>query len=150
VDAFNRRLNSSAGIRVDHNITRLTWRYIPEDSEPFEFAELLFSNYTGKPLLVHIRLRTGQEQAVPDLKKKYGPPRRINWGREIEYSLVWEKHRDVLVFSAVANQFEKPEYEITLYYVNNLEEFLSREQGDHQDNEKDALKNVFSQKDKDL
>jgi len=144
VAAVHRRLNSSAGIRLDHNISRLTWRYIPKDSEPFEFAELLFSNYTGKPLLVRIRLRKGQKPAIADLQKKYGLPRKIDWGREVEYSLIWEKHRDVLVFSAVADQFEAPEYEITLYYMNNLEEFLNRESEDQRDGEKDALKNVFS------
>lgn len=125
---LNRRLNSSAGIRVEHDATRLTYRYLQNRETPFDYVELLFSDATGRPLLVNIRSDREGPDIIDTLRQNYGEPRSIDWGGEINRSLVWEKQGDVLIFSVQTNQFDAPVYRIDIFYVDQLEALVEREE----------------------
>lgn len=125
---INRRLNSSAGIRVEHEATRLTYRYLRNRETPFDYVELLFADVTGRPLRVTIRSAREGPEIIDILREKYGQPRSVEWGGEINRSLVWEREGDVLIFSIQTNQFDAPIYRIDTYYVDELEALVEREE----------------------
>ena len=105
---LNRKLNDAQGQRVEHNTVRLTYRYIPKETTPFDYAELQFSGYTGLPLYCLIKAKREGDEILSVLKTKYGDPKRIDWGKPGEYSYSWEKSGDFLVFSNNAGFAEKP------------------------------------------
>lgn len=150
--ALNRELNSEIGARVEHNVTTMTYRYI-RGGAPFDLVRLVFSNYSGKPLRFFMRTETGGEALLRLLNEQFGPPEVAEWGNDLEQSHVWKKNGDYLIFSVVTNQFGRPEFEINLFFANNLKELLAHEAEDDADGKRrnpDNLKNVFSQNDEAL
>ncbi len=125
---LNRRLNSTAGIRVEHDATRLTYRYLRNRDTPFDYVELLFADVTGRPLRVTIRSAREGPEILDILRENYGQPRTLDWGGDINRSLVWDRKGDVLIFSVQTNQFDAPVYRIDLYYVDELEALVEREE----------------------
>ncbi|GBC61665.1 hypothetical protein DENIS_2627 [Desulfonema ishimotonii] len=124
LDSLNRRLNSDVGIRVEHSTEKLRYRYMQKKNTPFSYVELLFSDYTKKPLLFRITSDRAGAEIAETLKKKYGPPRVAGAQGRVFY---WEKNRDVLMLSLVSDQFGNPGYEIIICYVNSFEALLQRE-----------------------
>jgi hypothetical protein len=142
---LHRKLNDEKGARIEHNITNLTFRYLQTEKTPFEYIRLTFSNYSEKPLLFAITSRKKEAFIVDTLKEKYGEPATINWGDGKSSSLIWEKNRDVLVFSKISERgvFK---YNIMIYFVNNLENLLQIEQDDikkKEEERKSAGKKAF-------
>lgn len=125
---LNQRLNNPAGIRVEHDATRLTYRYLRNRETPFDYVELLFADVTGRPLRVTIRSAREGPEIIDILSKNYGQPRTIDWGGDINRSLVWEREGDVLIFSIQTNQLDAPVYRIDTYYVDELEALVEREE----------------------
>jgi hypothetical protein len=125
---LDQRLNPEEGLRFEHNTIKLTYRYARKKKLPFDYVMLIFSNYTKKPLFFKISATKEAADVVGALKKKYGEPGDIHWDRGKAKSLYWEKNKDVLITSVIEDIFGNPEYHIMIYYVNNIEKLLSREQ----------------------
>ncbi len=125
---INRRLNSTGGIRVEHEATRLTHRYLRNRETPFDYVELLFADVTGRPLRVIIRSAREGPEIIDILRENYGQPRTLDWGGDLNRSLVWERKGDVLIFSVQTNQFDAPVYRIDIYFVDELEALVEREE----------------------
>ena len=127
LNALNRELNSPAGERIEHNIVKLMFRYARKENLPFDYVELLFSNYTQLPLLFRINFKKDEANIVQTLKSKYGDPRPIEWKNKGGQSMYWEKDNDFLIVSLVPNQFGIPEYQIRIFFVENIKALLATE-----------------------
>jgi hypothetical protein len=143
---LHRRLNGTAGARVEHDTTRLDYRYMDRDQTPFDRVEMTFDNETGKPLLVRIHTRRDGEAVAAALREAHGPPRVIDWGEGIRQSRVWTRNGDVMVFSVTEAASGIPEYDIVIYYVNRLRDMVAREEArreSRQEKERDAIRRAF-------
>ncbi len=143
---LNRKLNDEQGQRIEHNTVKLTYRYIPQEVYPFDYAELLFSDYSGNPLYCRIRAKKSGEEILSVLESKYGAPNRIQRGGDAEFSYYWEKSGDILIYSNTPDLLGNPGYRIAIYYVGNLENMIYKERrGDAAgaEEKEDALKRAF-------
>jgi len=127
LDNLNQRLNFPPGERVEHKTVKLMYRYAQKQNVPFEYVELVFSDYTKRPLLFKIIFREDEADIVETLKTKYGPPQLIDWSEENGNSMFWQKNMDYLIVSQVPDQFGNPEYQIVIYYVNSLNQLIATE-----------------------
>jgi len=125
---INEKLNSSLGERVEHNTIKLTYRYARKKNVLFDYVELVFSNYTQKPLYFYIKSKQEGSNIIDVVTKKYGKAKTIHWVGEKGTSLYWENGRSILIISIHDDRYGNPEYHTMIYYVPNLEELLSREE----------------------
>lgn len=132
LDHLNRRLNSDIGERIDHETIKLTYRYARKRDVPFDYVEILFSDYSKKPVLLKIRFKADTLGTIDRLKKKYGPPGEIIWEQENGRTLFWEKNQDYLLASLVPNQFGAIEHRIAIFFTANLEDLLQKERAQKQ------------------
>lgn len=137
---LNKKLNSPVGERIEHNTTKLTFRYAWKKNVSFEHVKLTFSNYTKKPLLFYIRSNKKGADVIGTITKKYGEAKTIDWDEEKGKSLYWEKNRSILIISITDDRYGNPEYETVIYYVPNLEELLFREQQEIKQKEEEVKK----------
>lgn len=128
LDHFNRRLNSDIGERIDHETIKLTYRYARKRDVPFDYVEIIFSDYSKKPVLLKIRFKADTLGTIDRLVKKYGTPGEIIWGQDDGRTLFWEKNQDYLLASLVPNQFGVIEHRIAIFFTANLEDLLQKEQ----------------------
>jgi hypothetical protein len=135
LNRLNQRLNFPPGERVDHNTVKLMYRYAQKENFPFDYVELVFSNYTKTPLLFRIHFRRDEAGIVNTLKNKYGPPRMIDWQEQNGQSMVWERDGDFLIVSLVPDQFGNPEYQISIYFVDNLTQLVETEKKEEEKRE---------------
>ncbi len=124
---LNRELNLPEGERVEHNTTKLMYRYARLKELPFKDITLLFSNDTKKPLFFKIIAGPGGAAILETLKKKYGEPEQFQWEENDGKTFFWKKNKDFLVVSSTLDRLGNPEYLFCIYYVNNLEEMLAME-----------------------
>jgi hypothetical protein len=124
---LNRELNSPAGERIEHNIVKIMFRYARKKNLPFDHVELLFSNYSQLPLLFRINFKKDEANIVQTLKSKYGNPRPIDWKNKGGQSMYWDKANDILIVSLVPDQFGNPEYQIRIFFVENIKAQLATE-----------------------
>ena len=117
---LNRGLNLPAGERVEHNTTQLTYRYAVKKELPFSYVELLFSRYTGMPLVIRVMFETDTLDILGSLKEKYGPPREVPWKAKNGKTLFWEKNGDFLFYCFVPNQFGIPEYRVSICFTRRI------------------------------
>lgn len=127
LNELNRALNSPAGERIEHNIVKLMFRYARKENQPFDYVELLFSNYSQHPLLFRINFKKDEANIVQTLKSKYGDPRPIDWKNKGGQSMYWDKDNDILIVSLVPDQFGNPEYQIRIFFVENIKALLTTE-----------------------
>jgi hypothetical protein len=125
---LNRKLNSPVGERVEHHTVKLMYRYMQNKNVSFDYVEIVYSEYTRKPVLIKVHFKKDGFKTIETLKQKYGTPESINWGGESSKSLYWKKNKDVLILSFVPDQFGKPECQINIYFKNALEKLLETEQ----------------------
>jgi hypothetical protein len=128
LDELNRNLNFPPGERVEHNTVKLMYRYALKKNVPFDYVELVFSNYTKAPILFKINFRTDDAGIINTLESKYGQAKVISWKEEGGQSMYWMKNNDFLVVSQVPDQFGNPRYQIVIYFVKNLEQLIATEQ----------------------
>ena len=140
IDTLNQKLNFPPGERVDHNTTKLMYRYAQKKNTPFDHVELIFSNYTRKPVLFRIHFQKDESNIIETLKSKYGPPKSIKWDKENGSSFYWIKHNDALVVSLVPNQLGEAEYQIVIYFTENLNELASTEKAEKEERERQRAK----------
>jgi hypothetical protein len=125
--ALNSQLNPPTRARVDHNILKLMYRYARKKNLPFDYVELIFSNYSQHPLLFKINFQNDEANVVQTLKTKYGEPRLIDWKNKTGQSMYWRKNQDVFIVSLVPDQFGNPEYQIRIFFVENIQALLEQE-----------------------
>ena len=124
---LNQNLNSPPGERIEHNTVKLMYRYARKENVPFDYVELVFSNYSQHPLLFRINFQKDEANIIETLKTKYGEPRLIDWKDENGQSMYWKKNNGVLIVSLVPDQFGNPEYQIRIYFVGNIKALLATE-----------------------
>jgi len=127
-DKLNKKLNSPLGERVEHNTVKLMYRYMQNKDVSFDYVELVYSEYTQRPVLIKIHFKTNGLNPIETLKQKYGAPESINWGGETSKSFYWKKNNDLLILSIAPDRFGKPRYQIIIYFKNALEKLLKDEQ----------------------
>ncbi len=132
---LNRQLNTPPGERIEHNIVKLMYRYARKENLPFDYVELLFSNYSQLPLLFRINFKNDEANVVGTLKSKYGEPRLIDWKNKGGQSMYWEENNDVLIVSFVPDQFGNPEYQIRIFFVENIKALLEKETAEKEEQE---------------
>jgi len=137
---LNRELNSPAGERVEHNIVKLMYRYARKKNLPFDYVELIFSDYSQLPLLFKINFQKDEANIVQTLKSKYGEPRLIDWKNKDGQSMYWDKNNDILVVSLVPDQFGNPEYQIRIFFVENIKALLKTEAAEKEKQKKQRAK----------
>ncbi|MGI9570523.1 MAG: hypothetical protein ACR2PH_12505 [Desulfobulbia bacterium] len=135
LNELNRALNSPAGERIEHNIVKLMFRYARKENLPFDFVELLFSNYSQHPLLFRINFKKDEANIVQTLKSKYGAPRQIDWKSRGGQSMYWKKDNDILILSLVPDQFGNPGYQIRIFFVDNIKSQLATESAEKEKQE---------------
>jgi len=128
LDELNKKLNSPLGERVEHNTVKLMYRYMQNKNNSFEYVELVYSEYTRRPVLIKIHFKKDGLNTIETLKQKYGAPESIKWGGETSKSLYWKKNNDLLILSFVPDQFGRPKCQIIIYFKNALEKLLKDEQ----------------------
>ena len=127
LNELNQRLNYPPGERVEHNTVKLMYRYATKKNLPFDYVELVFSNYTKAPILFRINFREDETGIINTLESKYGQPQVVNWQEENGRSMYWMRNGDFLINSLVPDQFGNPKYQIVIYFVRNLEQLIAAE-----------------------
>jgi hypothetical protein len=140
LNKLNRELNYPPGERVDHNTTKLMYRYARKKNAPFDYVELIFSNYTLKPVTCRIYFPKDESNIMDTLESKYGTPETIKWQQENGSSFYWIKQSDVLVASLVPNQIGELEYQIVIYFTENLVELISTEKNQREQRDRQRAK----------
>jgi hypothetical protein len=144
--ALNSELNWPPNERIEHNITKLMYRYATKNELPFDYVELFFSNFSQKPLFFRIHATSKGDFTVNTLKKKYGPPQQIIKSEKAFQTLFWRKEKDVLTASLVKDRYDRLEYLFCIFYAKNLENLVKREKIERKDQVKkieDAGKTAF-------
>jgi len=130
---LNLKLNFPPGERVEHDTLKLMYRYALKKNVPFDYVELVFSNYTRTPLLFRINFREDEAGIIKTLESKYGQPQVASWEEENGTSMYWIKNGDYLIVSLVPDQFGNPTYQIVIYFVKNLEQLIATENAERQE-----------------
>lgn len=140
LDSLNRQLNFPPGERVDHNTVKLMYRYAQRQNVPFDYVELVFSNYTKKPIIFKIHFKKDEANILETLKNKYGDPDNIDWKENNGQSRYWKKDGDFFIVSLVPDQFGNHEYQIVIYYVDNLKQLIETERKEKEEKERQRSK----------
>ena len=140
LQALNIQLNPPSGERIEHNILKLMYRYARKKNLPFDFVELVFSNYSQLPLLFRINFKKDEANIVQTLKSKYGDPRPIDWKDKGGQSMYWNKNNDILIVSLVPDQFGNPEYQIRIFFVENIKALLATESAEKEEQKSQRAK----------
>jgi hypothetical protein len=138
--ALNQQLNFPPRERVEHNTVKLMYRYAQKQNVPFDYVELVFSNYTKTPIMFKIHFKKDEANIIDTLKKKYGNPKIIDWKENNGQSMYWEKDADFLIASLVPDQFGQHEYQINIYYVDNLKQLIDTERREKEEKERQREK----------
>ena len=140
LDMLNQNLNFPPGERIEHNTVKLMYRYARKQDVAFDYVELIFSNYSQHPLLFRINFQKDEANIIQTLKTKYGQPRRIDWKDKNGESMYWEKNNDLFIVSLVPDQFGNPEYQIRIYFVENIKTLLATERAEKEKAESQRAK----------
>ena len=133
VNELNQNLNFPPGERVEHNTVKLMYRYAQKKNVPFDYVELVFSNYTKAPVLFRINFREDEAGIIKTLEAKYGQPQVVHWKEENGNSMYWMKNGDFLIISLVPDQFGNPTYQIVIYFAKNLEQLIATEKDERKE-----------------
>ncbi len=137
---LNRNLNFPPGERIEHNTVKLMYRYTHKKNIPFDYVELLFSNFSQHPLLFRINFQKDEANIIETLKTKYGQPQRIDWKDKNGESMYWNKNNDFLILSLVPDQFGNPEYQIRIYFTENIKALIATETAEKEKTQSERAK----------
>lgn len=146
IHKLNVKLNDSSGARIEHNTIKLTYRYALRKNTPFYYVELVFSNYAKLPLYFMIKSKKEGAEIIDAFNTKYGEANRIDWAGEKGSALYWEENNDILLVSKLKDRFGLPEYHITMYFVENINQLISLEnkiKTEKEESKKKAGKTAF-------
>jgi hypothetical protein len=132
---LNQRLNTPAGERVEHDTVKLMYRYAVKENLPFRYVELVFSNITGKPLFIQVRSRDLSD-IIRTLEEKYGSPQAIDQPADEGRFFFWSDRQDVLLVSIIPTWRGDKEYQLVIYYVDNLEKLVAVEEKERRQEER--------------
>ncbi len=124
---INQDLNAPFGERREHNTVKLMYRRARRKQVPFEYVELVFSNFNKRPLLFQIQPAGVGPAILETLKEKYGPPRSISWGGGEAETLWWEYETDLLFATIAPDRFGNPEYRFNIIFTRNIEDMILSE-----------------------
>jgi hypothetical protein len=127
VAALHRRLNSPPGERVEHDRTRLMYRYARSKEAPFDLVELAFDPQTHRPLFFRMRFKKDDTGMLAALREKHGPPA-VDAASDEGRTLVWRKEGDALLVAIVPDQFGNPVHHVAIYFTENLQRRIAAEQ----------------------
>ena len=127
IAALHRGLNSPPGERVEHDRTRLMYRYARSKEAPFDLVELVFDPRTHRPLFFRMRFRKDDAGMLAALQAKHGPPE-VDAASGEGRALVWRKEGDALLVAIVPDQFGNPVHHVAIYFTENLQRRLAAEQ----------------------
>ena len=142
LDALNQKLNSPPGERVEHHTVKLMYRYAQKKNVPFNLVELVFSDYTKTPVLFKINFKVNEADTVETLQEKYGLPQVIDWKEGNGKSRVWKKNGDILIESRIPDRFGNINYQIVIYYTDNLKLLNDTERREKEELEQQRAKKV--------
>ena len=125
--SLNEQLNYLPRQRIEHNTVKLRYRYATRKNVPFKYVELVFSNYTYKPLLFIIRAGEAGAAILESLKEKYGAPQRKEAGIPGAPVLYWQKEQDYLVMTSGKDNFGHTTYQFSFYFGTNLQVLVDAE-----------------------
>ena len=137
---LNRKLNFPPGERIEHNTVKLMYRYTRKKNIPFDYVELIFSNFSQNPLLFRINFQKDEANIIETLKTKYGQPQRIDWKDKNGESMYWKKNSDFLILSLVPDQFGNPEYQIRIYFTENIKALIATETSEKEKTQSERAK----------
>jgi hypothetical protein len=140
LDELNQNLNFPPGERIEHNTVKLMYRYARKKNLPFDYVELVFSNFSQHPLLFRINFQKDEANIIQTLKTKYGQPQRIDWTDRNGESMYWKKNDDLLIVSLVPDQFGNPEYQIRIYFVENIRALIATERAEKEKTESERAR----------
>jgi hypothetical protein len=146
IHELNRRLNYSPRERIEHNVTKLMYRYPGRQQLPFSFVELIFSNYTDKPLVFHTTAKQEGATVLQTLEEKYGRPDVAAWDDESQKAYFWEKPGERIIVYALRDRFGNPEYQVQLLFMDAIEELVRTEEKEREAREqekKEAVRDAF-------
>jgi hypothetical protein len=127
IHRLNVKLNDSSGARIEHNIIKLTYRYALRNDTPFYYVDLVFSNYSKLPLYFMIKSKKEGVEIIDTFNTKYGKAKEIDWAGEKGSALYWKENNDILLVSKLKDRFGLPEYHITMYFAENINQLISLE-----------------------
>ena len=127
IAALHRRLNSPPGERVEHDRTRLMYRYARSREAPFDLVELVFDPQTLRPLFFRMRFKKDDAGMVAALQEKHGPPA-VDAASGDGRTLAWRKEGDALLVAVVPDQFGNPVHHVAIYFTENLQRRIAAEQ----------------------
>lgn len=123
---MNRQLTDDDSVDIGKHTIKITYRYAVNKNLPFYYVKLVFSDYTQRPLFFRIKMKQEGRYIVDAIIEKYGTPAKINWGDENRFTLFWKKNSDIMTISKVENRIGESEYQIMIYYVENIREMLQK------------------------
>jgi hypothetical protein len=144
--SLNKRLNYSPRERIEHNITKLMYRYPSRKKLPFSFVELIFSNYTGKPLVFHTTAKQEGATVLQTLEEKYGQPNTAAWDNGEQKALFWRNPGELMIVYVLRDRFDTPEYQVQLLFLDAIEELVLTEEKERearQQEKKKAVRDAF-------
>ena len=134
---LNRRLNTPAGERVEHDTVKLMYRYAVKENLPFGYVELVFSNTSGHPLYILIRSRKDLSAIIRTLKEKYGNPQIVDQSQGPGRFFFWRDRGDVLLVSVIPTWRGDEDCRIVIYYVDNIENLVVVEEKERRQKEEE-------------
>ena len=140
------KLTDKTGARVEHNIIKLTYRYALKKNTPFFYIELVFSNYSKRPLFFRINAKKEAAGIIDEIRKKYGEPKKTEIPEGIGTALYWQRNNDVFVISKKKDRFGYPEFHLMIYFVDNIRTLISIEENERkqrEDERKKAVRKAF-------
>lgn len=137
---LNQRLNYAPRERVEHDITKLMYRYPQKKNLPFSYIELIFSNNGGAPLVFNIEAKRDGDAVVATLEDKYGTPGKITWNSGRDRALFWRKPGEIMIASIVADQYGQPEYGISIFFTEHIENLVENEEEERRQLQKEKEK----------
>jgi len=140
LDRLNQRLNYAPRERVEHDITKLMYRYPQKKNLPFSYIELIFHNNGGAPLVFNIEAKRDGDAVVATLEDKYGSPGKITWNSGKDRALFWRKPGEIMIASIVADQYGQPEYGISIFFTDHIENMVETEEEERRQLQKEKEK----------
>jgi hypothetical protein len=116
LDQLNQKLNSPPRERIEHNTIKLMYRYAQNKNVPFDYVELIFSNYTQTPILFR------------------------EWEEATGTSFYWSKADDELIVSLVPDRFGDSEYQIVIFFTESLNQIIRTEAAEKEAREQQRAK----------
>ncbi|CAB5079032.1 hypothetical protein D3OALGA1CA_5637 [Olavius algarvensis associated proteobacterium Delta 3] len=137
---LNRRLNYAPRERVEHDITKLMYRYPQKKNLPFSYIELVFSSRSGEPLVFNIQARQDGDALIATLEDKYGLPGSIEWNNGKDRALFWRSTGEIMIASIVEDRYGQPEYGISIYFIDHIEKLVVFEEQERRQMQKQTEK----------